>query len=139
MKTLLLLTDDNFLAEVLGTYVRRDGIEVVRVASTAEMMQIRGVAAILIDIAKRGIAGGDIIAVSQRAERAGVPMLVISSQSRRELSEFAAVVRAADVLSKSEKMPAIAARLRLWVNKTRIDDREAPSGFAIPELAVASM
>lgn len=139
MRQLVLLSDDKFLCEVLGTYVRRDGIEVVRVASIAEaMIVVDSAAAALVDIAKRGVAGGDLIALAQRAERAAVPFLIVSSQSRRELREFAAVVRAADVISKSEKMPAIAARLRLWINQASID--EAPAdGFAIPELALASV
>jgi len=140
MRQLLLLTDDNFLSEVLGTYVRRDGIEIVRVptASEAACEIVGGAAGVLVDIAKRGLAGADVIGLSQRAARARIPLFVLSSQARRDLSEFAAVVRAADVISKSEQMTALAARLRLWMNGQLADDEEQVDGFAIPELAVAS-
>lgn len=138
MRQLLLLTDDNFLSEVLGTYVRRDGIEIVRVASANDATRsiAAGAHGVLVDIAKRHFGGNDIITLSQRAERARIPLLVLSAQTRRDLSEFAAVVRAADVVSKGETMTAIAARLRLWLNSPRAEEEE--EGFAIPELAVAS-
>ena len=141
MRELLLLSDDNFLCEVLGTYVRRDGIEVIRVASIHDAVReiAAGAAAgVLIDIAKRGLSGNDVIATAQRAERAKIPLLVISSQPRRELSEFAAVVRATDVISKSEAMTAIAARLRLWLNREPVEDEDPAEGFEIPELAVGT-
>ncbi|HSP34540.1 MAG TPA: hypothetical protein VLU46_09520 [Thermoanaerobaculia bacterium] len=142
MRQLLLLSDDHFLCEVLGRYLRRDGIEVAAVASPANAAQrvAGGAAGVVVDLAKRGLAGADIIALSQRAERAHIPLLVISSQSRREVSEFAAVVRAADVMSKSEPMTSIAARLRLWLNTKRHElvAQEPDNGFEIAELAVAT-
>ena len=134
MRLLLLLSDDHFLSEVLGTYLRRDGIEVVPIESIVDALPHveEGAGAILIDLSKRGIGGEDIISMSQRTVRANVPLLLISAQSRREIADFAAVVRASDVVSKNERMTAIAARLRMWVNGP------AESGFAIPELAVGS-
>ena len=39
----------------------------------------------------------------------------MTAQPRRDLNEFAAVVRATDVVSKTESMTAIAARVRVYM------------------------
>ena len=136
-RRLLLLTDDHFFAETIGTYVRGDRIDVTCVPDTEEALKSVGanVDGLLIDLAKRGISGEAIISLAFRAKRAKIPLLIMSSQPRRDLSEFAAVVRADDVISKTERMGAIAARLRMWMSSEK-DDAE---GFEIPELAVASV
>jgi DNA-binding response OmpR family regulator len=48
-----------------------------------------------------------------RAQRSKIPMIILSAQPRRQLTEFAAVVCATDVVSKTETMTAIAARIRM--------------------------
>lgn len=132
MRVLLLLTDDNFVAEVLGSYFRRDAIEVVRVRSAVEAATQRA-GAIVVDLAKRGLTGDDVIALSHRAAQRKVPLLLLTAQPRRDVADFANVIRAADIVSKTEPMTATAARLRLYIGETDED-----SGFAIPALAVAS-
>jgi DNA-binding response OmpR family regulator len=115
VRHLLLLTDDDFHAEVLGTYMRRDSVEVERVATPEDAAQ--GIAAgadgVLVDLAKKGITADAIMTLSGRAQRWEIPMLILSSQPRRDLTDFAAVVRATDVVSKTEAITAIAARIRM--------------------------
>jgi DNA-binding response OmpR family regulator len=138
-RRLLLLTDDHFFAETIGTYVRGDRIEVTCAASMDEAIRSVGtnVDGLLIDLAKRGISGEAIISLTFRAKRTRTPLLIMSSQPRRDLAEFAAVVRADDVVSKTERMGAIAARLRMWISAKK--NEEIADGFEIPELAVASL
>jgi DNA-binding response OmpR family regulator len=140
MRLLLLLTDDRFLAEVLGSYLRGDGIEVVPVASIAEAEPHigEGASGMLVDLSKRDVAGEDIVVLSFRTRRARIPLLLISAQPRQDVAEFATVVHAADVVSKTERMTAIAARLRICLNGSRVNV-DAPSGFAIPALSVSSV
>lgn len=115
VRNLLLLTDDNFLAEVLGTYMKRDNIEVQRIANVEEMARAiaAGADGLLLDIAKRGATGDAIMSLSGRAQRWEIPVIILSAQPRRDLTDFAAVVRATDVVSKTEAMTAIAARIRM--------------------------
>ncbi len=138
MQRVILLTDDHFLGEVLGTYLRHDQIEVVRPATTADAIRRVGedAGALVVDLAKRGLCGQEVISLSQRAERTGVPLLVISAQPRRDVIDFAAIVRATDVLSKSERMAAIATRIRLWIKTPR--STGDTDGFIIPELSLGT-
>ena len=117
VRRILLLTDDQFLAEVLGTYMRRDDIEIERIDAPADVARrvAAGADGIVVDIAKRGLSGDAIMTLSSRAERWEIPFLVLTAQPRKDVSEFGAVVRATDVLSKTEAMPSIAARIRLCV------------------------
>lgn len=116
-RRLLLLTDDNFIAEVLGTYLVRDLIYVERIGSADDMANAiaSGADGVIIDLAKRGVNADAILKVTARAQRWDIPVLVMSAQSRRALADFAAVVRATDTISKSEAMTSIAARVRLCV------------------------
>ncbi|MGZ8852854.1 MAG: hypothetical protein ACXW2X_05620, partial [Thermoanaerobaculia bacterium] len=86
-----------------------------RVATTDEAAQ--GIAAgadgVLVDLAKRGVSADAIMTLSGRAQRWEIPMLILSAQPRRDLNDFAAVVRATDIVSKTEAMTAIAARIRM--------------------------
>jgi DNA-binding response OmpR family regulator len=115
VRHLLVLTDDEFHAEVLGTYMRRDFVEVERVATTDEAAQgiASGADGVLVDLAKRGVSADAIMTLSSGAQRWEIPMLILSAQPRRDLNAFAAVVRATDVVSKTESMTAIAARIRM--------------------------
>jgi DNA-binding response OmpR family regulator len=114
-RRLLLLTDDNFIAEALGTYMHRDNIQVDRVTAVGDVVQAiaGGADGVVIDIAKRDITGDVIMNLTGRAQRWEIPVFIMTAQPRRDLSDFAAVVRATDVLSKTESMTAIAARIRL--------------------------
>lgn len=116
-RRLLLLTDDNFIAEALGTYMHRDNIQVHRLAAIGDVAQAiaSGADGVIIDIAKRGVSGDAIMNVTGRAQRWEIPVFIMTAQSRRDLSEFAAVVRATDVVSKTESMTAIAARVRVYM------------------------
>lgn len=116
-RNLLLLTDDNFLAEVLGTYTRRDDIEVERSASIADAIRAidDGVGGVVVDISKRGMAGDAVMDLARLAAPRHIPMLILSSRPRHELMEFAAIVQAADVVSKTEPMTAIAERVLSYV------------------------
>ncbi len=132
-RRLLLITDDDFVAEAMEMYLRGDGIEVVRTADGSASAD-----AVLVDLSKRGISGDAIIALAFRAQRAKIPLLVMSAQPRREVAEFAAVVGARDVVSKTERMSTIAARLRMWINADREEEPANPIGFVIPELAASA-
>jgi DNA-binding response OmpR family regulator len=132
-RRLLLITDDDFVAEAIEMYLRGDGIEVVRTPDGDASGD-----ALLVDLSKRGISGDAMIALAFRAQRAKIPLLVMSAQPRREVTEFAAVVRANDIVSKTERMSAIAARLRMWINADRHEDPANPVGFVIPELAASA-
>ncbi len=132
-RRLLLLTDDGFIAESIAMYLRGDDIEVIRTADAKSSAD-----AVLVDLSKRGINGEAIIDLALRAHRENVPLLVMSTQSRREVAEFAAVVRANDVVSKTERMSAIAARLRMWINANRDEGQANPVGFEIRELAASA-
>jgi len=136
VRLLLLLTDDNFMAEVLGTYLRRDNIDVERVASTDDVVRAIGGGAdgVLVDLAKRGLAGDAIMNLTTRAQRWEIPVLILSAQPRRDLAEFAAVVHATDVVSKSEPMTAIAARVRLCM---RTPLRPQPSAAPVQQVSWA--
>ena len=114
-RRLLLLTDDNFIAEVLGTYLCRDHIYVERIGSADDLVNAiaSGADGVILDIAKRGVNADSILNVTARAQRWDIPMLIMSAQTRKALVDFAAVVRATDTISKSEAMTAIAARVRL--------------------------
>ena len=117
MLQVVLLSDDDFLAGVLETYMRRDDIEIERARSAKEAVQrvAAGAGGVILDLAKRGLTGDAIMAISGRAEHFEVPMMIVSAQPRRDLSEFAAVVRATEVLSKTDSMTSTAARIRLCV------------------------
>jgi DNA-binding response OmpR family regulator len=114
-RRLLLLTDDNFIAEALGTYMHRDNIQVDRVAAVGDVAQAiaGGADGVIIDISKRGVCGDAIMNITGRAQRWEIPVFIMTAQPRRDLNEFVAVVRATDVLSKAESMTAIAARVRV--------------------------
>jgi DNA-binding response OmpR family regulator len=114
-RRLLLLTDDNFIAQTLGTYMRRDNIQVDRVTAVTDVAQAiaGGADGVIIDIAKRGVSGDAIMNITGRAQRWEIPVFIMTAQPRRDLNEFAAVVRATDVVSKTESMTAIAARVRV--------------------------
>ncbi len=113
-RRLLLLTDDNFLAEVLGTYTRRDDIEIERCASIADAVReiADGVDGVLVDLAKRGMAGDAIMDLTRLSIPRQIPILILSAQPRHDVMEFVAIVNATDVVSKTEPMAAIAARVR---------------------------
>lgn len=132
-RRLLLITDDEFVAEALEMYLRGDGINVVRAADDGMPAD-----AVLADLSKRGINGDAIIALAFRAQRAKIPLFVMSAQPRRDVTEFAAVVGASDVVSKTERMSTIAARLRMWINAEREEERVNTLGFVIPELAASA-
>ncbi len=114
---LLLLTDDIFLAEALGTYTRRDHIEIDRSSSIADALRAidEGIDGIVVDLSKRGMAGQAILDLATVAMPRQVPILILSAQPRRDLLEFAKIVQAVDVLSKTEPMTDIATRIRLCV------------------------
>ena len=132
-RRLLLLTDDNFLAGTLGTYMRGDGIEIERVATPEDVAtQIAaGSDGILIDRAKRGMTGDSIVMMSFRAQRWKIPMMILSAQPRRDVADFVKVVRATDAISKTEPMTSIAARVRLCVRTPlRIEQRPQSNSSA---------
>jgi len=133
VRRLLLLTDDTFIAEVLGTYLRRDNIEVERVASADDVVRAIGGGAdsILVDLAKNGVTGDSIMNLTSRAQRWEIPLLILSAQPRRDLTDFAAVVRATDVVSKTEAMTSIAARVRLCM---RTPLRPQPNGAPVQQV-----
>ena len=141
VRRLLLLTDDEFHAEVLGTYMRRDSVEVKRVATTDEAAQgiASGADGVLVDLAKRGVSADAIMTLSGRAQRWEIPMLILSAQPRRDLNAFAAVVRATDVVSKTEAMTAIAARIRMCLmtplrpaaHQSAARQSQSPVGWAL--------
>jgi DNA-binding response OmpR family regulator len=133
VRRLLLLTDDNFLAEVLGTYLRRDDIEVERARGAEEVLRSIGSGAdgIVIDIAKRGLGADAIMNLTSRAEVWDIPVVILSAQARRDLSDFATVVRATDVASKTESMTTIAARIRLCL-RTPLRRQQASQRKAEP-------
>ena len=116
-RRLLLLTDDNFMAEALGTYMHRDNIQVDRVTAVDDVAQAiaGGADGVIIDISKRELSGDAIMNITGRAQRWEIPVFIMTAQPRRDLKEFAAVVRATDVVSKTESMTAIAARVRVCV------------------------
>lgn len=115
VRRLLLLTDDNFIAEVLGTYMRRDNIDVERISSPDEVASAiaSGADGVIVDLAKRGVNAEAILNVTSRARRWDIPVLIMSGQPRRALGDFAAVVRATETISKTEAMTSIAARVRM--------------------------
>jgi len=133
VRRLLLLTDDTFIAEVLGTYLRRDNIEVERVASADDVVRAIGGGAdgILVDLAKNGVTGDSIMNLTSRAQRWEIPLLILSAQPRRDLTDFAAVVRATEVVSKTEPMAAIAARVRVCM---RAALRPRPNGAPVQQV-----
>lgn len=139
MRLLLLLTDDHFLSEVLGSYLRHDDIEVIPVSSLREAVPHigEGAGALLVDLSKRGITGDDVISMSLVTRRAKVPLLLISAQPRTDIAEFAKVVHASDVVSKTERMTAIAARLRISLNGSRVHAEPETGGFAMPSFGVS--
>lgn len=112
---LVLLTDDNFLGDVLGSYMVRDGIDVERVSNADQLAReiAAGADGVLVDLAKRGVTGDAVMQIALRAHTKAIPFLIASAQPRRDLVEFAAVIRATDVVSKTERMTTIAARIRL--------------------------
>ncbi|HEV8660105.1 MAG TPA: hypothetical protein VGS96_15975 [Thermoanaerobaculia bacterium] len=114
-RRLLVITDDEFFAEVIGTYMKRDRILIERVSSAeaAGREIAAGADGVLVDLAKRAISGDAIMTLAGRAQRSKIPMIILSAQPRRQLTEFAAVVCATDVVSKTETMTAIAARIRM--------------------------
>ena len=114
LRRVLLLTDDNFMAEVLGTYLRSDAIELHRVFSADEAAReiVNGADGVVVDLSKRGVTGDAIVMVSNRAQRWKIPMMILSAQSRRDLTDFVELVQATDVISKKDPMTAIASRLR---------------------------
>lgn len=116
-RRLLLLTDDNCIAEALGTCMHRDNIKVDRVFTIGDVAEAiaAGADGVILDIAKRGLSGDAIMTLTGRAQRWEIPLFIMTAQSRRDLSEFAAVVRATDVVSKTESMTAIAARVRVYM------------------------
>lgn len=115
VRRLLLLTDDNFIAEVLGTYMRRDNIDVERISSPDEVASAiaTGADGVIVDLAKRGLNADAILRVTSRAQTWDIPVLIMSGQPRRALGDFAAVVRATETISKTEAMTSIAARVRM--------------------------
>ena len=125
-RRLLVLTDDHFLADVLGTYMVRDGIELETVGSAAAAARQSAAAdGVLIDLRKRGLTGDIVLQLAQRVQNSAIALLIMSSRPRRDVADFAAVVRATDVVSKTEAIPAIAARIRVCM-QTQVR-YEAPS------------
>ena len=131
VRRLLLLTDDNFIAEALGTYMHRDSIDVERVGSADEVLRAIGGGAdgVIVDLAKRGVTGDAIMNLTGRAQRWEIPVFIMSAQPRRDLIDFAAVVRATDVVSKTEPMTTIAARVRVCMRTPmKPQPKAAPAG-----------
>src|SRR5713226_1957808 len=129
VRRLVVVTDDNFLSEMMGNYMKHDAIEIERVSTAAEAAHRIGNGAdgVLVDLAKREITADAIVSLSGDALKWQIPMMILSTQPRRNVTDFAAVVRAIDVVSKAESMPAIAARVRMrmrtpyWVPPMRKD------------------
>jgi DNA-binding response OmpR family regulator len=117
LRRLILITDDEFFSDVIGTYLKRDFIAIERVSSAeaAGTSIAEGADGVLVDLATRGISADAIVTLSGRAQRWKIPMIILSAQPRRDLTEFAAVVCATDVVSKTEAMATIAARVRMLV------------------------
>lgn len=129
-RRLLLLSDDNFLSEVLGTYLVRDGIDIERITTVGGLPTAigSGVQGIVIDLAKRGISGDAILAITQCAQRSAIPVVIMSTQPRRDVADFAELVRATDVISKSEPMTTMAARIRVCVQIAMRVEHESSAG-----------
>jgi DNA-binding response OmpR family regulator len=129
VRRLVVVTDDNFLAEMMSTYMKHDAIEIERVSTAEEAARriAHGADGVLVDLAKREITADAIVSLSGDAIKWQIPMMILSTQPRRQVTDFASVVRAIDVVSKAESMPAIAARLRMrmrspyWVPPMRND------------------
>jgi DNA-binding response OmpR family regulator len=121
LRRLLLLTDDDLLAKVLATYLSRDGIEVGRVPTVAAMRRsiAEGADGIVVDLAKRDATGSAITELMAMANRWEIAAIILSAQPRRDVLDFGEVVRATDVVSKTESVPAIAARLRVSIQTPR--------------------
>lgn len=115
VRRLLLLTDDNFIADALGNYMHGDEINVERVECPNDIVRSIGGGAdgVVIDLSKRGMTGDAIMNLTTRAQRWEIPVFIMSAQPRNALMEFVAVVRATDAVSKTEPMTTIAARIRM--------------------------
>ena len=126
------VSDDEVFSQALQNYVHPDGLELVRVRASELIMAIstQRPDVVLLDISSRTMDGDMIMQAATRAMMRQVPCLLMSSQPRNDLKQFAAVVRAADVISKRERLANIAARLRMWVATSRGEPQFA-SGAAL--------
>jgi DNA-binding response OmpR family regulator len=125
----LFVSDDEIFSQALQNYVHPDGMELVRVRATELIMAIstQRPDVVLLDIGARTMDGDMIMQAATRAMMRQVPCLLMSSQPRNDLKQFAAVIRAADVISKRERLAHIAARLRMWVATSRGETQPAPA------------
>jgi DNA-binding response OmpR family regulator len=118
----VLLTEDVTVARQLEHLVHRDGMELMQVKSGSEAwlaMNRHQPQVLIVDLTSRAIDGQQLVSLSARARQSDIAMLLLSRQNRRELASFAAVVRARDILCKSEPAPNLAARIRMWVAATQ--------------------
>ena len=124
----LFVSDDEIFSQALQNYVHPDGLELVRVRAAELIMAISSQRpdVVLLDIGARTMDGDMIMQAATRAMMRQVPCLLMSSQPRNDLKQFAAVIRAADVISKRERLANIAARLRMWVATSRGETEHAP-------------
>lgn len=119
--TVVLLTGDDLAARRLKLHLEPDGIEVIRTTLASEAWQAMSrhrPQAVIVDLSNPAVNGDQLVSLSVRTRRAETPLLLLSRQSRRDLVAFAALIRAGDVLSKSEPMTSIAARIRTCVAAT---------------------
>jgi DNA-binding response OmpR family regulator len=120
----LFVSDDEVFSQALQNYVHPDGLELIRVRATELVMAIstQRPDVVLLDIGARSMDADLIMLAATRAVMRQVPCLIMSSQERQDLKAFAAVIRAADVISKRERLANIAARLRMWVATSRSEN-----------------
>lgn len=131
----VLLTSDDIVARQMQGHLEYDAIDVVRTASAHDTwlaITRHRPQAVIVDLATRTVDGDQLMALSVRAGRAGIPLLVLSKQqSRRDLAGFAAILRARDILCRTESMPTVAARVRMWVASMQAELAPAANGFAL--------
>ncbi|MBK5260164.1 MAG: hypothetical protein JJE51_11265 [Thermoanaerobaculia bacterium] len=75
----------------------------------------------MIDISARSVDADLLMLAATRCLFRMIPCLLISGQTRAEVKPFGAVVRAADVICKHDRLADIAARVRMWVASSRVD------------------
>ncbi len=119
----LLVCDDDVFSHSFTNYIQADGIAIHRVRASELIAGIttRQTDCVVIDMSARSVDADLLMLAATRCLFRKIPCLLISGQTRAEVKPFAAVVRAADVICKHDRLSEIAARLRMWVASSRVD------------------
>lgn len=132
----LLVCDDDVFSHSFTNYIQADGIAIHRVRASELIAGIttRQTDCVVIDMSARSVDADLLMLAATRCLFRKIPCLLVSSQTRAEVKPFAAVVRAADVICKHDRLSEIAARLRMWVASSRVDrHRESRAADRTPD------